>query len=323
MPAEIAAGASFRGDLRNEVLTTYRRQYQVIQDRLSLAMALDFSSNKRSEFYFYWEAAPHIGRWAYGDTLPFEGFQGIQFEVQNHRWAKGISWFTDDREDDTTGSLMQQARGLGESAAWLDERVLFQFLNGSTDLDLVPSIPNAPDGLPIHSTTARFGSADNSTAGTIADETNNRAAFWLVMNLWRTMEDGNSQPLLDPNVIDGTKLVIFDSSIEDAFAATFRREQIAVDLGTEGAGASDEIRGAGHKVILWSTSRVETATEAFYFLGESQLKAVFSQLRSQLQEDTANASNSDIGRIEDKEYLRFKMRKGFGVALPYATVQIT
>jgi hypothetical protein len=294
--------------------------YESLLPRLAIAMGLDFPSDKRSEYYFYWESAPHMARWAYGNDMSEEAFRGIQFEVTNHRWAKAISWQSDDRADDQTSSLMDHARGLGESAALLDERVLWQIIEGSTDRELLPSIPNAPDGISLHSgiSTTRFGAgADGNTVDVTAVTTDQTArdAFWEMLGRARLFQDIQGQPLLDPSVLDGPKMIAYHPDDEPHFAGAFLRE--LVDTGS--AGVSNEIKAAGHQVTLWTTSRC--ANTHYIMFIDALIKAVFSQLREGMQEVVATAQNSDVARQQDEESIRFKVRKGYGVALPYASVE--
>lgn len=327
MPAPVVAGSSFRGGLRSELLGTYARQYEGIRATLQGAMTMDIPSDKRAEFYFYWESAPHFARWAYGEPMSEESFKGIQFEVPNHRWAKAISWQADDLADDVTRSLLTHARGLGQSAAMIDERVFFQILLGSTDNDLLPSVPNAPDGSSLFAGTSstRFGATDGNivtatTTGVTEDEI--RTNYWTARQRFRLFQDTKGQPLLNDGVVDGPALVIFNAANESTFAAAFQRSTFPVPSeASAGAGVSDEIAASGKTPTLRPTQRI-TDDDWFVFLTSVQLKPIFSQAREALREVIANMQNSDLARQFDEESIRFKMRKGYGVALPYGAIQI-
>jgi len=323
MPAQITAGGSQRAGIRTAVLGTYRRQYEAQTERLSQCMDLDFPSDTRSEFYFYWEAAPHLGRWGYGGELPFEGFRGIQFEVSNHRWAKAISWQADDEADDQTRDLINQARGLGQSAATLDERIFFQIINGTADNELLPTVPNAPDGTAVYNAAdaVRFGVTDGNLVEDIAAPTTAagcRSNYHGVIGRFADFQDTKGQPHFDPGVVEGPLVWIGNTAQSGAILGAFMREERVAD---SSAGVSDEIRGAGRTVIPWITQRA-TADEANCFLTNAPVKAVFSQLREPLAEVAATDANSDRARESDENYIRFKMRKGFGAALPLATCKV-
>ena len=323
MPAQITAGGSQRAGLRTAVLGTYRRQYEAQRDMLSKCMDLDFPSDSRSEYYFYWESAPHLGRWAYGGDLPFEGFRGIQFEVVNHRWAKGISWQADDEADDQTRDLINQARGLGQSAANLDERVFFQICNGSTDSELLPTVPNAPDGSATFLAGSRFGFATGNsnsvTGGAPTTAALARVAYFEALEAVASFQDTKSQPLHSVSVTGGTVVCIGNPADADAVMGGFKRSELV--QGTQ-AGVSDEIRGDGRVVETW-INQLATASQLLFFWAEAPVKAVFSQLREPLSEAAATDANSDRAREADEHYIRFKMRKGFGAALPTAAMEMT
>ena len=56
-----------------------------------------------------------------------------------------------------SANLISSTGTMRAGAAWatLDERICFQLLTGNVDNDLLPSIPNAPDGQAIFSSTPR------------------------------------------------------------------------------------------------------------------------------------------------------------------------
>ena len=77
---------------------------------------------------------------------------------------------------------------------------------------------------------------------------------------------------------------------------------------------------AGLTPILWPSQRI-TTDDMFTALTSAEIKAVFSQSRLPISEVIATMENSDLARQTDEESIRFKMRKGFGVAEPYALIQ--
>jgi len=313
MPAPVVAGASFRAGIRSEVLATYQRQYAGIQAQLGGAMTFDVPSDKRSEFYFYYESAPHIQRWIYGEAVPEKGFRGIQYEVINRRWGEAITWQADDEADDQTRSLVSHAQGLGQSAAFLDERVFFQIIREDTaDVALLPSIPNAPDGNAIWFAT-RFGATSgNLMTGTgVATAAAVRTDYWAIREQFKLFQDTEGQPLFDSSVTDGPALVIYGAANEEVFAEAFLREIIQ---GTS-AGISDEIRASGKTPVLLSTQRI-TDNDWWAFMSNARIKAVMGQTRESIREDRATEANSDIARKFDERSIRFKMRKGYGINLP-------
>lgn len=344
MPALVAAGRSFIPGLRAEMLGTYKRQYEAQREKLSVIMSMDLPSTKRTEFYFFWRSAPHIVKWAYGESMPESGFHGVRFNITNVRWGRAISWQADDRADDQTNSLMDQARGLGQSIGLLDERVALQIMQGTTDNDLLSDretgnspepgnentdggIPTAPDGQSLFSTTrdgtnARFGATNgNLLTGTAVTtgptESTMRADYWSAREQFALFQDTEGQPLLNPSIVRSQACFIFAANNWDTAAAAFQRSVIP----ESSAGVSNELNAEGLTPILWPTQRITTDD---YFVGLSgvTLKALFSQNRQPIQEFVATKENSDLARQQDEESIRFKTRRGYGVAEPYALLEV-
>lgn len=340
MPSPVVAGRSFIPGLRAELLGTYRRMYEGQRDRLGRVMNLDLPSTRRTEFYFFWQSAPHMVRWAYGENMSEGGFKGVRFNITNVRWGRAISWQADDRADDQTNSLLQQARGLGESAALLDERVFFQILQGTTDGDLLTDssgttpgneetsggVPNAPDGQSLFSTTndgsaARFGATGgNLLTGTAITagptEATMRADYWAVREQFGLLQDTQGQPLFGSQVLEGEAVFILAADNWEIATQAFQRSIIPVSS----AGVSSELEAIGLTPTIWPSQRITTDD---YFTGLASVpnRAVFSQSREGITEVIATMQNSDLARQSDEESIRFKVRKGYGVGEPYALIQ--
>ncbi len=338
MPSPVAAGRSFVPGLRSELLGTYRRQFEVQRDRLSKVMNMDLPSTRRTELYFFWLSAPHMVKWAYGEQMSEGGFKGRRFNITNVRWGRAISWQADDRADDQTNSLLEQARGLGQSAAELDERVFFQILQGTTDGDLLSDaggdpgnedtaggVPNAPDGQSLFSTTndgsaARFGATNgNLLTGTAVTagptEATMRSDYWAVREQFALFQDTESQPLFNPSDLDGEVVMIMAADNWEIASQAFQRSVIPVSS----AGVSSELQAAGLTPTVWRSQRV-TTDDYFSGLVSVANRAVFSQSREGITEVVATMENSDLARQSDEESIRFKLRRGYGVAEPYALI---
>ncbi len=339
MPAPVMAGRSFIPGLRAELLGTYRRMYETQRARLARVMTLDLPSTRRTEFYFFWQSAPHMIRWAYGESMGESGFKGIRFNITNVRWGRAISWQADDRADDQTNSLLQQARGLGESAALLDERVFFQIMQGTSDADLltgaggVPGnddteggIPNAPDGQSLFATTrdgsnARFGATDgNLLTGTAVTsgptESTMRTDYWTVREQFGLFQDTEGQPLFNSRDLENEAVFILAMNNWEIASQAFKRSVIPVSS----AGVSDELSAEGLSPTVWPSPYI-TTDDYYTGLAAAAAKAVFSQTRESINEVVATMENSDLARQTDEESIRFKLRKGFGVAEPYSLIR--
>lgn len=322
----ILAGSSFAAGILAQAIGTYRRMYVTLTERLSGCMQIDIPSTRRQEIYAYFESAPYLARWPIGEGMESGTFKGVRYTATNHRWAKAIDWNFDDAQDDQTNSLMTQARQVGTNAAMLDERVFFQILLAGTDADLLPSVPNAPDGVAMASTASRFGvSSGNSAAGDVTSGNVIRSKYWSALSTFRRMQDTQGQPLHDETVIDGKKLLIYDATDELPFQEAFIQNQVAgvampntaPDADTQIAATSNVVQDANQIPTLWSTQRIEDSSY-HVFLADSLIKPVFSQLREPLREQVATFDNSDVARDKGIESVRFWLRKGFGVNLPYS-----
>lgn len=330
MPGQpVIAGEAFAAGLRTEFLTTYRRRIETVNSRLSRAMQVGIPSDKDTENYFYWESAPHVKRWIRGENLPRKGFKGVKYPVSNFEWAHGIEWHFADRADDLTKSLVNHARGLGQSFAVLDERIFFQLVLNSTDLDLLGSVPNAPDGAAFFATTAggaaRFGVTNGNllTGGGVASVEAIRADFFKALSQFRLMQDTEGQPLWDETTLDGVILVIYGAANERVFREAFLQTRHIQSDGATGTAAVSNVIQETQRVALWSTQRIASGNNDWYVvLADSDLKPTFSQEREGMREALATWDNSDTTRQTGIESLSWVARRGYGINVPFAGVQI-
>lgn len=330
MPQPVAAANSFTAGLLSEFLATYERKYKGLSDRLAKNMAMGLAGHdRRTQTYFYWEAVPHFRRWILGQDMPESSFGGVQFEVTVREWAQSISWRFTDRQDDQTSSLVQHSRGLASSFALQDERVFFQILTAATDAALLPSIPTAPDGANLFATTAggadRFGiSGGNIRTGSgVATSGALLTDFYASRARARQFQDGQGQPLLDDDVLDGPMTIYYGAANEQVFREAFLQQlrPLAASTATSNAGISNVVLDSGHQLRLVSTQRI-TDNDWFIFMDNVDIKPIFSVERQPVQEVVETFENSDNVRRSGIESIRFWNRRAYGVALPYAAIQV-
>ena len=329
MPAQpVLAGATYASGIVAAALGTYRRGYEVLIDRLGGIMSLDLPSDKRSETYAYYESAPYLVRWPQGTSMPDKPFKGVRYSCVNHRWARSVSWNYDDAQDDQTKSLEGRARDIGKNAYMLDERIYFQIRNGTTDVDLLPIVPNGPDGLTLHSASTRFGDSGGNISSESGADVDAGAkitkSYYDAMTRFRGWQDTEGQPLHDHSVIDGKKIVIARAGNEQAFKEAFVQRFVVGALGQPGAGAPSNLLQDDNQVpSLFLTSRIPSTDDDWDIcLADAEIKPVFSQMREPLREEIATFQNSDLAREKGYESVRFWTRKGAAVNLPYATIQV-
>jgi phage major head subunit gpT-like protein len=320
-------GDALRGDIRTEFLDTLQTRAGQ-STKLPMLMELGVGSTQRSENYFYWESAPDPVRWRRGDDIPAKNIRSRSYSVENFTWARAIDWHEEDQEDDQTGSLMTQARALAGRFAVLPERVAFQVLLAAANPDLLPAIPNAPDGVALFSATdgsgaARFGFAGgNIQTGTgVATSAAIRADFFNAIERMQQFQNTEGEPFHAEDLADKGFLVIYGTQNEQVFREAFQQRTVLED-GTGSAGVGNIILEGGLSVRLWSTSRLAGNNDWFVIALGYEIKPIFRQVRLELTTDEQNRSNSD--RSRDTRMHRFQAwaRFGFGVNLPIGTVQV-
>ena len=330
MPNHVLAAASFAPGLKSEFLRTYYRMYDGIKEELSRYMRLGIPSDKDKETYFFWESAPHMKRWIRGTPMSSKAFKGVKYEATNYEWAHSIDWHFTDEQDDQTKSLPEQARGLGQSSALIEERVMFQILSGGSDAELLESIPTAPDGQNLFATTsdgtaARFGKTNgNSLTGTGVTQAQIRTDFFSVMSQFRGFQDTEGQPLWDRRVLDSpiTIMAANSGSLMEAFGGVFQQELVHTVISSTGAAVSNIIKAMGFQVRLCFTQRL-TGNSWYAVLEGADVKPVFSQMRQSPAEINADFPNSDDVRHTGFKSLGFYQRQGYGVSTPYAAIKVT
>jgi len=325
----VLAGASFAAGLRTEFLNTYNRRYDGVREGISAVMKSGIPAERETETFFYWESAPHIKRWRLGENMSDKPFRGVSFTASVLEWAESITWRFTSRQDDQTKSLQNQARQLGQSAALLDERVFFQIVQGATDNNLLSTVPTAPDGQALYATTdgtgTRFGISNGNllTGAGIAAASDIRGDFFDAMSQFRRFQDTEGQPLWDNSTLDGGATIYYGAVNEEVFRTAFEQKTVALaaSTATSNAGISNIIMDSGYRVRLVSTQRI-TDNDWYIFLNTAEPKAVFSIERQGIQDVVETFENSDSTRRTGLESIRFWLRRGYGVGVPFATIKI-
>lgn len=323
MPSQVIAGPALTAGLRTEFRDQYMISVEEEADRKALLME-DIQSDKLTELYAYFETAPYPVRWPRGQNIGAANFKAVQFQATNFDWGRRIIWHRNDRMDDQTKSLFEQARMLGQHFATLWQRLFFQLLQGTADSDLLPSVPNAPDGVAFFSTTdgggsPRFGATDgNLLTGTgVGTAAAVRADFFDAVEQFKLFQDTEGQPLWSDSILDTGYLVIYGAANEQVVREAFQQ---TITQGSS-AGISNIILDAGLKVRLWSTQRIAD-NDIYVVLMGAPKKSTFRQIREPLREASATMENSDLARSTGEEYLQFNERGTASIAIPYQAVKI-
>lgn len=318
MATMVSAGEALARGLRAEFVDTYKSRLDQVNTRLALVMDLDVPSDKLTEEYAYPESAPHPVRWPRGQNPSDQAFGFRSWTVTNYDWVARIPWHANDEADDQTRSLVQQAQQAGSNFALLPERVFFQILLGTTDLDLLPAAPQAPDGVALFSSSTRFGNG----SGNIVSGDGVATVAAILTNLYEAtaratlFQDTQGQPLLPQELLQ-TVLVIHGASNEEVFDRAFNQR---IQQGTQ-AGVSNVVLDTNRKVVRWSTPRI-TDNDWFVVFPDVKHRPLFRQTRQPLQDNMEDFRNSDRTRDTKVKRLQFDARYGFGCALPYNIIKI-
>lgn len=322
----VISSATLVAGIRSEFVPTYERMYKGIQDRLA-PMVKFVPSDKASETFAWFESAPAWKIWRAGESITSKPFKDSSFTVLNRDWGIKLEWRENDKNDDQTRSLMTRAREAGSSGPLLHERVLFQMLQGSTDNDLLPSVPNAADGSSLFSSSTRFGATGgNSLTGSgVASGPAIVLDFFRAKAQLQKFKDTESQPLWDPSVFDAGFVVYFNSDNERVFTEAFRQAIQAYANSTSNAGVSNLPQASGLNVTLVPTQRITTDDWFVGLKGCPDGKQPFVILERQTpRELTAlvGDNNSDSARNTKVESIQWDARFGYGIATPYALVRL-
>jgi len=325
-PSLINASELFVRGLRQEFLNTYEPQKVAQMAKLSRVMSLGLPSDKFSEIYGYYESAPHIKRWPYGESRPESSFKAKNFTVPNLDWAVSMSFHANALADDQSKGLIARVKDAATNALLLPERVFFQFLLGNTDVDLYPTaqIPNAPDGVGFFSSTdgtgaVRFGATSGNllTGSTVATTANVQTDFFRAISQFALFQDTQGHPLHSPELIEQGVVILAGAQNQQVFRQAFQQTAIQ----GSSAAPTNVIIDSGQKVELFLTPRI-TTNDWFVFLTGTATKAVFEQVREPLKDNLEDFQNSDYVRRTKIQNYMWHGRFGHGLSLPYQAIKI-
>lgn len=327
--SQIISSALLANGLRTEFADTYTKiRNRQADGRIGMVMDLSVKATNRRHEFGYLNAAPHVELWKRGESIPEDAMDGVQFTGTVHNWGRRVKWHKNDRKDEQTGTLLDAARGAGESAALLPERMFFDLLAGTTNT--LPAVPLAPDGAAFFATTAssvnRFGvSSGNLLTGTgIASSSTILADYYNAIEQFLLFQDGKGQPLLSPEMIAQGVIVIHAAADTEAMETAFLQKRQGIVKGTDaGTTPSNIVQDSSRDVMLMGSPRLSTG-DWYVFLKSPPKKPTFLLDREGLLEQTSleGDSNGDLTRTTGIEYIQWELRQGAGIALPYGAIKI-
>lgn len=299
---------------------------RVLPDWVGSVIDLGETSDKRTESRGYFESAPVMKHQWRGDPINEGAFDSKTFDVTNFNYSMRVRWHRDDREDDQTDSLFEQAQGAGRSARTLPLRALYDMLLGQTNM--LPVVYNAPDGAANFDASTRFGvSGGNIQSGvTFSTGVGVRNGIWQAIERFHNMQDTEEQELHDTGIIEnGGILVLFSAADTQQFAEAFKQEISSEVISTSNAGVSNTLMASGMKFNLVNAGfRLSTGT-AFIFLMGARKKAFFQQTRTPLlqSQSMSGSQGTETTQTYGDEWVQQEQRLGYGSNLPYAAIKLT
>lgn len=314
---------ALRGDVRTEFLTMLRNRSGRGR-QLPMIMDMGKPSTQRTERYVYWESKPKPRRWRRGDRLPKGSHRMQSFSVENHRWVSAIEWHEDDEADDQTGSMLSEARSLAEEFVTLDARIAFQVLLGTADPDLLPSIPTAPDGVGVFSSTDgagadRFGvSGGNIVSQAGVTSANIRDDFFQAVERMLLFQDTEGDQFHSEDLHESGFLVVLGSHLFQQALEAFGQK---FTQGTAAA-TSNIVTDKGWNVTIWPTQRMSGTNKILVRALGYEVAPLFRQVRLAIETFEGNRDNSDHARDTLMAMFAATARFGYGASLPLGFVQI-
>lgn len=332
----VITGPELVAGLRTTFRSTYDALYEGIVEKLAPIIET-VPSDKRIENYAYQTSAAPAKRWPRNKDVQFEGFDSVGFSIENLNWGGGVDWHEDDRADDLLKNLYTRARDTGESLALVQERVAFQMLTGGTDSDLLPTVPNCPDGAAMFSTTdgatnPRYGVTNgNSLTGTGSTSPDIRIDFFTGYGQFKSMQNTKGQPLHSLNSLDKGFLIFYAGTQERQFLEAFKQpmtlqivKTVAASENVGGAAVSSIVPVSGLSVDLVGTARL-TGTPWYMAMKGSPVKPIIRQVREAPRESVSlnDSTPGDLTKTSGKEYIVWKAREGYGPNLTFGILKMT
>lgn len=326
MPQTVLTGATLTAGIRSDFQDTYRQTYDGVLDDLATVMAMGIPSNKRTEIYGLRRTMPYPRLWLNGDPRPQAGTDSKQFSVTNFDYAVRVQWNRNDRMDNLVGDVMADAGAAGTHFASLNTRFQIELMTATADL--LPAIPNAPDGAALYAATAegsaRFGvTGGNIFTGTgVATSPAIQADFFAAIAQQGAFLNTQSQPFFENETKQESYTVYYGVDNQEVFLQAFIAMIVSGGTPATAGGVSNVILASGAAVRLKATSRLNGLDDWFIFRDDAPVKATFVQDREALRAVSATEDNSDEARNAKVEYVDFTSRLGVGVNVPFATIKV-
>lgn len=276
----------------------------------------------------YWEAPGEAKIWNDGQPRSYQGMKTQSFTVVTRRWQDAIEWKVSDKEDDRTRTLKQVAAEKGKSFARIIRRVFFQMTLGSTDTNLLPAVPNTPDGAAFFSATDgdsadRFGLSGGNieSGGGVASVAAVKTDFYQAIGRFLQFVNSGGRPVFDESIFDGGFIVYINPANLEVFTEAFYGRMVPSIAGTA---SQDNSISQKYQIELRPAPEI-TDNDWFIFLRsvpEGKKPMVWTGARPVVETPFSKETGSDRARDFDVEGNAYDSRWGFGLGLPWCAVKV-
>lgn len=320
------------------MLGNFQKAYdqEAVAESETLGLIMDeWPSERRTETYGYNETSPYMKRWARDQDREMDAFKSVKWTTEAVDWSVGVQWHDNDAQDNQLHDTETKASEAGANTKALDIEVTSkQLLEGGTDLDLLESIPTAPDGAAIFATTAngaaRFGVTDgNSLTGTGVTASAIEDDIFRVLQQFAAMKNTKNKPLWAQRIIEQGLLLIYPTGLMKAMAQALERitgyDVIENQAGTENVATgtkSNVFKDAGIKIKAWRNPWLSDANDWYAYLMGSARKPFYKQVRQPLRHHVQDFSNSDDTRKRKTRGVMWDARYGYGVGPVYSLMKV-
>lgn len=266
----VLAGPALARKIRPEFFKSWEDLYKMQNDRIGRFCKMGLSADDFQSLFGFGETPVYPSYTPWGEAPKTDPHEYRTFTATQKRWTAEVLWKTRDARYSNLGSIEADAREAGENWGTLFERVMFQLFLGTADPELMPFIPNAPDGAPIFSETDgdsndRFGLSGGNIESSVTFSTGNGLRDGLFAAIERMLQFLNprDQPSVNDAVIESSEIIfIAPVSRLQQLKEAFSQNLVAIgpNTSTSNAAVTNLVMDSGYKVLVWPTIRLTTDT---------------------------------------------------------------
>jgi len=223
-------------------------------------VATMFNSNQESETYTFLSDSPSLTEWSSNRTA--QSMKRFEFSVKNKKFSAGLQIDEDDLRRDKTGQILVRVNELAARAAQLPQRIIS---------DLLIANGNAYDGVAFYASTHKTESGatvDNLVTQTCTSSgvpTVAEAASGILNSITRIMSfvDDMGEPR---NEFARRFAVMVPAALYGSVVGAIRNDFLT-------SGSSNQLLATGMEIVPYINSRLTTATHAYIFRTDADVRA--------------------------------------------------